>query len=50
VRTVRPQIIPDIHALSYDLKKFQDIFWERFTTCQINNTQNVPNNFWENET
>jgi hypothetical protein len=47
---VRPQIIPDIHALSYYLKKFQDIFWERFTTCQINNNQNVPNNFWENET
>lgn len=45
---VRPEIIPDIHALSYDLKKFQDIFWKRFTTCQINN--NTPNNFLENET
>jgi hypothetical protein len=57
---VRPEIIPDIHALSYDLKRFQDIFWERFTTCPINKRnnnnnnnnnnqhQNIPNNFWEN--
>lgn len=51
---VRPEIIPDIHALSYDLKKFQDIFWERFTTCLINkrnnNNQhsNVPTNFFDN--
>lgn len=52
---VRPEIIPDIHALSYNLKKFQDIFWEQFTTCQINkrnnNNHNQMNpNFWENET
>ena len=51
---VRPEIIPDIHALSYDLKNFQDIFWERFTTCPINKknnnnqNQNVPNNFFDN--
>ena len=51
---VRPEIIPDIHALSYDLKRFQDIFWERFTTCPINKrnnnnqNQNVPNNFFDN--
>lgn len=51
---VKPEIIPDIHALSYDLKKFQDIFWERFTTCPINKrnnnnqNQNVPNNFFYN--
>lgn len=48
---VRPEIIPDIHALSYDLKRFQDIFWERFTTFQINkknNNHNVPTNFFDN--
>lgn len=51
---VIPEIIPDIHALSYDLKKFQDIFWERFTTCPINNRNNnnqhsnVPTNFFDN--
>ena len=51
---VRPEIIPDIHALSYDLKRFQDIFWERFTTCPINNRNNnnqhsnVPTNFFDN--
>ena len=51
---VKPEIIPDIHALSYDLKKFQDIFWERFTTCPINNRNNnnqhsnVPTNFFDN--
>ena len=33
---ITPQIIPDIHALSYNLDKFQNIFWERFTTCPKN--------------
>lgn len=29
-----PEIIPDIHALSYDLEKFKSLFWQRFTTCK----------------
>lgn len=32
---ISPEIIPDIHALSYDLKKFQSLFWERFTNCKL---------------
>jgi hypothetical protein len=30
-----PKIIPDIHALSYDLEKFKSLFWQRFATCKL---------------
>lgn len=33
---ITPQIIPDIHALSYNLDKFKSLFWQRFTTCKLN--------------
>jgi len=45
---VRPEIIPDIYALSYNLKRFQDIFYKIFTTCQINKRNN-NNNHNQNE-
>jgi len=38
-----PQIIPDIHALTYPLEKFQSIFWDQFVSCE-----NYKNNFSRN--
>jgi hypothetical protein len=35
-----PQIIPDIHALTYTLEYFQSIFWDKFVSCE-----NYKNNF-----
>ena len=35
-----PEIIPDIHALHYQLDHFKSIFWDQFTDC----TQNVTAN------
>ena len=31
-----PLIIPDIHALTYELAHFKSIFWRQFTTCTAN--------------
>jgi hypothetical protein len=38
-----PQIIPDIHALTFPLEKFQSIFWDQFVSCE-----NYKNNFSRN--
>lgn len=38
-----PLIIPDIHALTYPLEKFQSIFWDQFVSCE-----NYKNNFSRN--
>ena len=38
-----PQIIPDIHALTYPLEHFQSIFWDQFVSCE-----NYKNNFSRN--
>jgi len=39
-----PETIPDIHALSYDLKDFIKIFYSQFTTCEVDNVNNNNNN------
>ncbi len=39
-----PETIPDIHALSYDLKDFIKIFYSQFTTYQDGNVNNNNNN------
>ena len=33
-----PQLIPDIHALTYPLEKFQSIFWDQFVLCENKNS------------
>ena len=33
-----PQIIPDIHALTFPLEKFQSIFWDQFVSCENKNS------------
>ena len=33
-----PRIIPDIHALTYPLEKFQSIFWDQFVLCENKNS------------
>jgi len=38
-----PLIIPDIHALTFPLEKFQSIFWDQFVSCE-----NYKNNFSRN--
>jgi hypothetical protein len=38
-----PLIIPDIHALHYELDHFKSIFWKQFTDCKIRPNQNINN-------
>ena len=38
-----PLIIPDIHALHYELDYFKSIFWKQFTDCKIRPNQNLNN-------
>jgi hypothetical protein len=38
-----PKIIPDIHALHYQLDHFKSIFWKQFTNCAGNSNQNINN-------
>ncbi len=33
-----PQIIPDIHALTFPLERFQSIFWDQFVLCENKNS------------
>jgi hypothetical protein len=33
-----PRLIPDIHALTYPLEKFQSIFWDQFVSCENKNS------------
>jgi hypothetical protein len=42
-----PKIIPDIHALHYELEHFKSIFWDQFTNCTgktIPNKNNANDN------
>lgn len=32
-----PLLIPDIHALTYPLERFQSIFWDQFVSCENKN-------------
>jgi hypothetical protein len=38
-----PLIIPDIHALTYDLEYFKSIFWDQFVDCNLNKYTNFRN-------
>lgn len=38
-----PLIIPDIHALHYDLDEFKSIFWDQFTNCTGKPNPNINN-------
>ncbi len=35
-----PLIIPDIHALHYDLDEFKSIFWKQFINCNLKSKEN----------
>jgi hypothetical protein len=38
-----PEIIPDIHALHYELDHFKSIFWDQFTNCTGKPNPNINN-------
>jgi hypothetical protein len=38
-----PFIIPDTHALHYELDKFKSIFWKQFTSCAEEPINNINN-------
>ena len=38
-----PEIIPDIHALMYDLERFKKIFLDQFTNCTGKLNPNINN-------